>query len=67
MGMEKEIIKNTQSVICSHVWLWEGTMSHWVCSHVWLWQKTTRLQCKYLKICMVAMNLLRVGLTEYQD
>jgi hypothetical protein len=67
MGVEKKIIKKRHSVICSHVWSWERTVSHWICSHVWFWQKTTTLQRKYLKTSMVAMNLLRVGLIENQD
>jgi hypothetical protein len=48
---KKEIIKNKHDVICSHVWLW---------------QKTMTLQRKYLKTSMVAMDLLKVGLTKNQ-
>jgi hypothetical protein len=38
-----------------------------ICNHVCLWQKIMTLQCKYLKTSMVAMNLLKVGLTKNQD
>jgi hypothetical protein len=36
-------------------------------SYVWLWKKTITLECTYLKTNMVAMNLLKVGLSNNQD